>query len=303
MLAIVVSLVLVAALAAGCTGGKTAGASGGEKGVIKIGAQNYTEPIVLGHMLKLLIEQDLGVKAEVVEGLGATTVVHQAMMNNEIQISASRYVGTDLTGALGVKDTIRDPAQALAMVQKGFADKFKQKWYDGYGFENTYAFAVRGDMAQELGYEKVSDLAKVADKLTLGVDTDWLERPADGYKAFTKEYFAFKKTVPMDIGLVYKALADKKMDVVLTYSTDGRIESFHLKTLVDDKHFFPPYQASPVVRMDTLEKYPKLDATIQKLVGKIDTKTMTRLNYEVDEGGKSDEDAAREFLQKAGLLK
>lgn len=297
-----IALVLVVALAAGCTGGKTAGSSNG-KTVIKIGAQNYTEPIVLAHMLKILIEQDTDLRAETVEGLGATTVLHQAMLNNEVQISAARYVGTDLTGALGVSDPIRDPAQAMQMVQKGFTDKFQQKWYDGYGFENTYAFAVRDDMAASRGYEKVSDLAKDAGSLSLGVDTDWLERPADGYGAFTKEYFKFGKTIPMDIGLVYKALADKKMDVVLAYSTDGRIQSFHLKTLVDDKHFFPPYQASPVARMDILQKYPELDKTIQKLVGKIDTQTMTSLNYEVDEGGKSADEAAREFLQKAGLLK
>lgn len=293
-----IALVLVVAQAAGCAGGS----SSGGKAVIKIGAQNYTEPIVLAHMLKILIEHDTDLKAETVEGLGATTVLHQAMLNNEVQISASRYVGTDLTGAMGVNDPIRDPAQAMQMVQKGFADKFQQKWYDGYGFENTYAFAVREDMAKERGYEKVSDLAKDAGNLTLGVDTDWLERPADGYGAFTKEYFKFGKTVPMDIGLVYKALADKKMDVVLAYSTDGRIQSFHLKTLADDNHFFPPYQASPVARMDILQKYPELDKTIQKLVGKIDTKTMTSLNYEVDEGGKSADEAARDFLQKAGLL-
>jgi osmoprotectant transport system substrate-binding protein len=140
--------------------------------------------------------------------------------------------------------------------------------------------------------------------MVLGVDTTWLERGDDGYAAFKKEYgFNFKDPHPMDINLVYGAIANKQVDIVLAYTTDPRILADNLVVLQDDKSFFPPYDASPATNDKTLAKYPQLDAVIQKLVGKIDTKTMVSLNYKVDIDKKTPKQVATDFLKEQGLLK
>lgn len=273
------------------------------EGAIKIGAMNYTEPNVLAYVLKGLIEHETDLTVEVLENLGTTTVVHQAKLNGEIDISANRYVGTDLTGTIGAKDPTKDPEEALRLVQEGFQGKFNQTWFDPYGFENTYAFTVRQELADQYGLETISDLKDIAQDLKLGVDNNWLERPGDGYKAFVEEYgFEFGKTFPMDIGLVYKAVSDKEVDIVLAYSTDGRIKEYGLKVLKDDKHFFPPYQGSAVATNEILEKHPDLSKIINKLVGKISTEKMTELNHKVDVLGKTYQEAAKEFLKEQGLI-
>jgi osmoprotectant transport system substrate-binding protein len=274
-----------------------------ETETIKIGAHTYTEPIILAYMIEHLINEDTDLEAEVVEGLGSTPVVQQAMVSNDIQIS-SRYVGTDLAGTLEIKDMPRDREKALKMVQEGFNEKFDQTWFPSYGLENTYAFTVRQEVADKLGLEKISDLAPHAKDMALGTDTGWLERPLDGYPAFIKTYgIEFGKKSPMEIGLVYKAVKNEDVDVVLAYSTDPRLKEYNLKTLKDDKSFFPPYDASPVVRNDLLEKHPQLKDIINKLVGLIDTETMTSLNYQVDVEKLSPDEVAKNFLVEKGLLK
>lgn len=139
--------------------------------------------------------------------------------------------------------------------------------------------------------------------MRLGVDTTWMERENDGYPAFRKAYgISFGKTYPMEVALVYNAVASKKMDIVLAYSTDARLKEYELVTLEDDKHFFPPYDASPVIRKDVLEKHPELDEIIGLLIGKIDARTMVDLNYEVDVNKRNEKKVAEEYLKKVGLL-
>lgn len=293
MLAAALALVL----AAGCSGG----AKSDEK--ITVAALNYSEHYILAEVLKQYIEANSDLEVELKTGLGASSVSHSAMLSNEAQITAIRYVGTDLTGALKIEEPIRDPKEAFQRVKEGFQREFDQTYFDSYGFENTYAFAVRRETAEQYGLKTVTDLGKVAGQLNLGVDTTWLERPADGYEAFTKEYgFTFGETTPMDIGLVYKALADEKMDVVLAYSTDARLREFDLVILEDDRRFFPPYQGSPVARNDVLEAHPELKDLLQKLTGTITTSEMTQMNYQVDVEEKEPADVARAFLQEKGLI-
>lgn len=280
-------------LATGCSSGD----------VVKIGHQPTSEQTILAHMLKQVIEGNSDLKTELVGGLGATPVVLKAMQNNDIQISAVRYVGTDITSSLGLEEFSKDPQEAFDLVKNGVAEKFDQLWFPSYGFENTYVFTVRKELADKYNLQKISDLAAHAKELSLGTDSSWLERPNDGYQAFIQEYgFQFGKTTPMDIGLVYKAVDTKEVDIVLAYSTDSRLKEYNLVTLEDDKHFFPPYGASPVVRNDTLKKYPQLQEVINKLVGKIDTQTMTALNYQADIEKKDPAAIAREFLLEHGLI-
>ncbi|MCU2223632.1 osmoprotectant ABC transporter substrate-binding protein, partial [Enterococcus faecalis] len=160
---------------------------------------------------------------------------------------------------------------------------YQQTWFPSYGFENTYVFLVTKETAEKYNLKTVSDLGKVADKLVAGVDTAWITREGDGYEGFKKEYnFQFKSILPMQIGLVYDAVNAGKMDVILGYSTDGRIGSYDLVMLKDDKRFFPPYDAAPVVSDKLLKETPEIKDVLNRLDGKISTKKMQELNYQAD---------------------
>lgn len=273
------------------------------KDTVSIGTLNTSESQILGGMVKGLIEYNTDLKINMVNNLATSTMMHQAMLNEDVDISASRYTGTDLSGALKMKPE-KDPQLALALVQKEFAKQFQQKWYPSYGFANSYAFMVTQETAEKYNLKTISDLGQHAGELTAGVDTSWIDRKGDGYKGFAAEYgIDFKKVYPMQIGLVYDAVDAGKMDIVLGYSTDGRIASYNLVILEDDRQFFPPYDASIVVREQLLDSYPELDGIFERLAGKIDTKTMQELNYEVDNNLIEPEVVAKRFLQKHDYFK
>ncbi|NOU96724.1 osmoprotectant ABC transporter substrate-binding protein [Paenibacillus sp. LMG 31456] len=280
-------------LLAGCSKGDT----------IKIGAQTYTEPKIIAEMYKALVEDRTDLKVQLVPDLAASPVIIKAMKSKELDM-ATLYSGEIFNGYFEIEQT-KDRAKVLQQAQEGFDKSLDFKWFDPYGFENTYAFTVRKELADQYKLEKISDLTDKAKDMKIGVDTTWLERDNDGYKAFTKHYggLSFGQTLPMEIGLVYEAVSNKKVDIVLAYSTDARIKQFELKTLKDDKQFFPPYDASAVVRKETLQKHPELNDVIQLLVGKINAETMIGLNYEVDVKKQNEKDVAVEFLKKSGLLK
>ena len=271
--------------------------SGNTKDTVSVGSMSTSESQILAGMVKGMIEHYTDIKVNMVNNLGTSTVMHQAMLNGDVSISASRYTGTDLSGALKLPPE-KDPDKAMAIVQKEFKERFDQRWYDSYGFANTYAFMVSQETAEKYDLETISDLKDVAKELTAGVDTSWLDRKGDGYKGFVADYgFDFGKVYPMQIGLVYDAVNAGKMDVVLGYSTDGRIASYDLVVLEDDLQFFPPYDASIVVGETLLAEHPGLDEILAKLSGKIDTKTMQQLNYDVDNDLLEPEIVATRFLQ------
>ncbi|MCY9185405.1 osmoprotectant ABC transporter substrate-binding lipoprotein OpuCC [Bacillus halotolerans] len=274
------------------------GLGGASQDTIKVGAQSITESEILANMIAQLIEHDTDLNTALVKNLGSNYVQHQAMLGGDIDISATRYSGTDLTSTLGM-EAEKNPEKALNFVQKEFDKRFKYKWFDSYGFDNTYAFTVTKKFAEKEHVNTVSDLKKNASEYKLGVDNAWLKRKGDGYKGFVSTYgFEFGTTYPMQIGLVYDAVKNEKMDAVLAYSTDGRIKAYDLKILKDDKQFFPPYDCSPVIPEKVLKEHPELEGIIDKLIGKIDTETMQELNYEVDGKLKEQSVVAKEFLEK-----
>jgi osmoprotectant transport system substrate-binding protein len=275
----------------------------GKDDTVNIGSQSWSEQLILSNMVKLLIEDKTDLKVKIVEGLGSTPVVHKAQTKGDIQVSI-RYVGTDLSGTLGMTSFPTDQKESFDLVSNEFKKKYKQTWLPPFGFENTYAFTVRQDLADKLKLDKVSDVGAQAKKLSLGTDNGWLERTQDGYPAFQKTYgIKFGKTSPMEVGLVYKAVENKDVDVVLAYTTDPRLKEYNLKTLADDKKFFPSYQAAAVVSDELLKKQPELKGIISKLGGLIDSKTMTELNYKADIEKKEPEEVAKEFLIQNGLIK
>jgi osmoprotectant transport system substrate-binding protein len=291
-------MILTVSLSILISGCSLPGLSGPAENTISVGTMGTSESQIMGNMVRLLIEHYTDAEVEMVNNLGSSIVQHQAMLNGDVDITATRYTGTDLAGALGM-EPVKDPKEALQIVKREFQKRFDQTWFDSYGFDNSYAFTVTNKLAKKENLQKVSDLEKLAPELSLGVDNSWLKRKGDGYEGFVKQYgFKFGKTYPMQIGLVYQAVANGDMDVVLAYTTDGRINSFNLKILEDDQHFFPPYDTSLVARNDVLKQYPGLKDILQKLSGTISTEKMQKLNYEAD--GKTREPAiiAKEFLEK-----
>ncbi|MBE1555995.1 osmoprotectant ABC transporter substrate-binding protein [Sporosarcina limicola] len=274
------------------------GLKGPSNNTIMVGTMNTSESQIMGHVVRLMIEHHTDLHVGMINNLGSSIVSHKAMMNKEIDISGVRYTGTDVAGSLGM-EPIKDPKEAMKVVQEGFTNRFDQTWFDSYGFANSYAFTVTKKLADEKNIKTVSDLKKFAPNLRLGVDNSWIKRKGDGYEGFIKDYgFEFGHLYPMQIGLVYKAVNSGEMDVVLAYTTDGRVKSYELVVLEDDKRFFPPYDASPVIRNDVLEKHPELNAILQKLVGKFSTKNMQVLNYEADGKMKEPSLVAKEFLEE-----
>ncbi|MBU5443751.1 glycine betaine ABC transporter substrate-binding protein [Paenibacillus sp. MSJ-34] len=277
------------------------GGSGKKDNTLVIGAQNYTDPLIIANMYKALIEDRTDLKVKIKQDLASSPIVIDALKMDEIQM-ATLYTGEVFNNYFEVEQT-KDRQQVLKLAQEGFDEHYGFKWFDPYGYENTYVFAVREDLAAEHHLNKISDVEDMAGDMTVGVDTTWLERDDIGYRVFQKEYgFSFKEALPMQIGLVYEAAANKKVDIVLAYSVDPGLIEYNLQTLQDDKQFFYPYDASPVVRKDMLEQHPDLEEAVNLLVGKIDAKTMTQLCYEVEVEKQSAQKVAVAFLQEIGLL-
>ncbi|MCC2252663.1 osmoprotectant ABC transporter substrate-binding protein [Virgibacillus sp. AGTR] len=264
---------------------------------IKIGALGTSESQILAEMLSIMIERETDADTDLVTHLGSSIVQHQGMTRGDLDITSTRYTGTDLSGALGM-DPITDPDKALQIVKREFLDRFHQTWAAPYGFENSYSVAVTEEFAKENDIETISDLEPYANDLRFGVDNAWINRKGDGYDGFQETYFSFGEVFPMNIGLVYQAAASGYMDVVLAYSSDGRIKEFNLKVLEDDRQFFPPYDASPVIANKVLEKYPKIQEITQRLNDQISTETMQELNYQADVELINPRKVAKQFLEE-----
>ncbi|WP_430616687.1 glycine betaine/carnitine/choline ABC transporter [Enterococcus sp. DIV0176] len=257
-----------------------------------------SEAQILAGIVAGMVEHYTDKNTTIINNLATTTINHQAMINGDASISAARYTGTDLTTTLGLPPE-KDPKKAFAIVKEEFEKRYNQTWFPSYGFENTYVFLVRKDTAEKYNLTKVSDLKNVADELVAGVDTSWINRKGDGYDGFQETYgFSFESILPMQIGLVYDAVEAGKMDIVLGYSTDGRIASYDLVMLEDDLSFFPPYDAAPVVANQVLKDTPHLEEALQKLGGTITTEEMQKLNYEADNNLVEPSVVAERFLKE-----
>ena len=267
---------------------------------IAITSMTTTESQIVSHMSRLMIEHysDGEIEPVMINNLGSSTIQHNALLSGDAQVSGVRYTGTELTGVLN-KDAESDPAVALEQTQKAFDEEFDMKFYDSYGFDNTYAFMVTRETAEEYDLETTSDLAEYTDEFAVGVDTSWFNRPGDGYPAFQEAYgFEFDNIRAMQISLVYEALNTGSLDLALGYTTDGRIPAYDLVVLEDDLQFFPPYDAAPFATYEIIEKYPEIDDALSRLVGTVSTETMQNLNYRSDEEGIEPALVAEEFLEE-----
>jgi glycine betaine/choline ABC-type transport system substrate-binding protein len=187
-------------------------------------------------------------------------------------------------------------------VQNHYRMEYSLTWLSPFGFNDTYAIAVRSAFAAQHGLESIGDLEPLAPDLNIGVVSEFLERP-DGYKGLISAYnLAFGDTTEMDMSLLYKAARSGDIDVLSGNTTDGRIPAYDLTVLRDDRDYFPPYYAATIVRNDLLARYPELAGVLESVAGRIDEETMQRLNLEVDELGLSPRAVAAKFLDSTRLV-
>jgi len=248
---------------------------------ITIGSKFFTEQVVLAELLAQHIEAKTRIPVVRKTNLGGTLLVHKALLAGELDLYVE-YTGTALTAVLN-ESPQGDANAVLQRVKQLYADRFHLEVTEPLGFENTFALVIRGDDAKNLHLQQISDLASVAGKWRAGVGYEFLERP-DGFPGLSARYnlhFAQSPKV-MDLGLIYRALVDHQVDVVAGNSTDGLIDARGLVALTDDRHYFPPYDAVPVVRQSTLAQFPQLRAALADLSGKLRASDMRRMNYAVD---------------------
>lgn len=263
---------------------------------IVVGSKNFTEQSILGELLAQQIERATGLTVERRFYLAGSYICQQAILAGRIDLYVE-YTGTALT-ALLKEPPSSDPALVFARVRDEYARRFGLEVLPSLGFNNTFAMVVRGDDARRLGLKTLSQVAAHSSEWRLGVGFEFLERP-DGYAGMVKAYgLDFRKSPRvMDLGLIYRALREKQVDIVAGNSTDGLIAALGLVVLADDRNYFPPYEAVPVVRQETLKEFPVLRAALAALAGKILEEDMRRMNYEVDGKRREGRDVAAEFLR------
>ena len=290
MVAVLACVALIGSNVLGGAGDKT----------IQIATKPMTEGYILGQMLTELIEQDTDLKVNITNGVGGgTSNIHPAIVKGEFDLYPE-YTGTSWEAVLK-KEASYDESK-FDELQKEYKEKYNLEYVNLYGFNNTYGLAVNKDIAEKYNLKTYSDLAKISNNLIFGAEYDFFERE-DGYKELQKVYnMNFKKQIDMDIGLKYQAMKDKKIDVMVIFTTDGQLAISDVVVLEDDKKMYPSYRAGTVVRSEILSEYPELKPVLEKLNNILDDKTMSYLNYQVESEGKKPEDVAREYLQEKGLL-
>lgn len=268
---------------------------------IAVGGKNFTEQDILAHMMASLIEAKTDLNVVRKTFLGGTQVTHSALVKGNIDLYPE-YTGTGWTSVLKQQPLGGGPEETFRQVKASYEKNFSVTWLAPFGFNNTYTLSMRKDKAEQAGIRTFSDLAGKSPDLVLGATHEFLERP-DGFEGLRKAYgMNFKETKGLDPGLTYGAVRDGTTDVNDAFSTDGRIQAFHLTPLEDDKHFFPPYYAAPVIRQDTLKAHPELAEVLKLLAGKIDDREMSLLNGQVDLEGKDARAVAENWLKAKGLL-
>ncbi len=262
----------------------------GSGDAVVIGSKNFTEQNVLGEILAQELEAR-GIPVERRFHLGGTFVCHSALLGAEIDLYPE-YTGTALTAILE-RPPIQNPERVYGLVSEIYAERWDLVWGPPLGFENTFALVVRKADADSSGLETISDLAGVAGEMTAGFGPEFMARE-DGYPGLRRTYgLDFGRIRQMDLGLMYRALAERKIDVAVANSTDGRIEAMELVVLTDDRRYFPPYEAAPVARREALERHPGLAEALDALGGALDARAMRELNHQVDVTGRDLGEAVR----------
>ena len=267
---------------------------------VRISSKNFTEQLILGELMSQMIEAHTDLAVDRRFNLGGTMICHEALAAGEIDLYAE-YTGTGLVTVLK-RPVDSDAERVFKKVRTDYKKQFNLEWLEPFGFNNTYALTVRKSDARARGWRTISDLATSANTLRAGFTAEFSER-ADGYPGVRKAYgFGFAEVRDLEPSLMYQAVAKGEVDVICAFTTDGRIAAYDLQPLADDRGFFPPYFAAPVIRLGFLRTHPDVRDVLVKLAGVLDDTTMQSLNFEVDEKGRNPEDVVRDFLREQGFL-
>lgn len=303
------SFLLMVALIAGQDA--AAAAQDTDSPTIAVGSLGFTESIILGEMISLLLE-DAGYEVERKLDLGTSADAHGALVAGEMDVYVE-YTGGGLVAILGLPVPAAADSgsgtpvasiaeQTYAIVAEAYRVQFGLVWLDEIGFNNSYAMAVTAHTAEAFDLATVSDLADHASELTLRTDLEFPDRQ-DGLSGLEAAYgLEFGAVEPGDPALMYEAIERGDVDVITAYTTDIRVSELDLVVLEDDRAFFPPYHAAPVIAGALLEENPEVGVIINQLAGTIVNATMAALNAQVDDGGMAPIDVARAFLEDQGLI-
>jgi len=267
---------------------------------IVVGSKNFTEQLILGEIIAQQIETHTHLAVERRFYLAGSYICHQAILGGRIDIYPE-YTGTALTAILKQKPEGNREA-VYQRVKSEYAQRFNLSVGEPFGFNDTFAIEIRGEDARRLGLKTISQAAAYTPQWRAGFGYEFMERP-DGYKGLAATYglrFAAPPRI-MDLGLLARALKDKQIDLAAGNTTDGLIPALDLFVLEDDKHYFPPYEAVPIFREETLRQHPEVKQALDDLARKISDDNMRRLNYEVDGQKRDVKEVVREFLRGKGL--
>jgi osmoprotectant transport system substrate-binding protein len=267
---------------------------------IVVGSKNFSEQALLGEIVAQHLEARTHREVTRRFYLAGSYICQQALLAGRVDLYVE-YTGTALTAIL--HDPLEaDPTAVYERVRSEYQRRFGLEVLPSLGFNNTFAIVVRGEDARRLHLKTISDAAPFAHEWRAGFGYEFMERP-DGFKGLAETYGLSFAEAPriLDLGLLYRALLEKQVDFVAGNSTDGLLAARDLTTLEDDRHYFPPYEAVPVVRADALARFPEMRAALLELAGKISDEEMRRMNYEVDGEHRDIVDVAREFLRAKGL--
>lgn len=267
--------------------------------VIRVGSKDFTEQEILCYMTSHAIENNTDINVEEECNLGGAQVVFSALTNNNIDLYID-YAGTDYTDILKHKP-ISDVDKVYKTIKEEMKEKYNVEVLNQMAFNNTYALAVTKETAEKYNLKTISDLTRVANDFIIAPTLEFINRE-DGLPGLEKEYgLNFKDTIGIDGSPRYTALQNNNAQVIDAFTTDGLLKKFNLTVLEDDKNFFPPYYAIPLVRSDTLKEYPEIEKILNALGPYLTDEVMQDLNYQVDELGKSPEKVATDFLNMINL--
>ena len=268
---------------------------------LTVGSKNFTEQVILGEIVAQHLEHRLGRTVERKLNLGGTLLAHQALVNGEIDVYPE-YTGTALTAVLKLPPS-GDPSTVLNRVRDEYRSRYRVEWLKPLGFNNTFAMVIRGEDARKTRIERLSEAAGYQPGWRLGMGYEFQQR-ADGLAGLLNTYHLPVHGQPqtMDLGLLYKALEQKQVDMVAANATDGMLAALDVVVLQDDKKYFPPYQGVLAARTDALTAYPPLRDALDELAGKFSDLVMRKLNYQIDGEHRRPQDVAAQFLRENGLL-
>ncbi len=265
-----------------------------------IGAKNFTEQVVLGELLAQEIEAKSNLKVERRFYLAGSYICQQALVAGRIDAYVE-YTGTALTAILK-QPVDRDPERVMETVRRLYASRYNVVVGPALGFENTFALVIRGDDARRLHLSTLSEAAQYTPQWRLGAGYEFEQRP-DGLAGMSTAY-GLKFAAPprtMDLGLLYRALNAHQVDMIAANSTDGPIAAFGLVALQDDRHYFPPYQAVPLVRAEALERWPQIQIALNALAGKVTADDMRAMNEAIDGQHRDPAEVVKAFRARKGL--